>query len=195
MIQHSPTENPSHTVERIREILVGRQLEHLEQRVCLLEHPGLPEPPEEPRLDALEARLNSLQQQLSGFTESMRTEVGLFKLRQQEELRGLVHSAKKLEVRPAASQEQLEAKVGRWLTEWQDHAREQAESRERVLVSQLREELVRFRDWISASVASLERRKADREELEQRLSGFVTAARALVDAFPASILPTPPRQP
>ncbi|MGL4400689.1 MAG: hypothetical protein ACRCXD_12530, partial [Luteolibacter sp.] len=70
----SPTSsplNPSQAVERIREIIVGRHLERLEQRVVRLESASAPaplfSPPDallEDRMFASEARVEALKENL-----------------------------------------------------------------------------------------------------------------------------------
>ena len=80
--------NPSQTVERIREIIVGRHLERLEQRVVRLESTGITPavaPDVEDRLFANEARLEALQENVNRLADSTReaTEQRLLQYRQE----------------------------------------------------------------------------------------------------------------
>ncbi len=187
MSQPPQTPSPSHAVERIREIIVGRQLDRLEQRVALLEQT----PPSdraawtcEPRLEAVEAQVEAIQDRLHRLSEGHRVESEARDLRHQEEIRRLADRIQTTAAERATPDAipRIEAKLGQWLSDWQSSSLRRADQRESLLISHLRAELVKFRDWVSSEAAEQNRLKADRAELEQRFSRVAAAARALAEA-------------
>jgi hypothetical protein len=187
MSQNTQTPSPSHAVERIREIIVGRQLDRLEQRVALLEHASPSESAAwtcEPRLIAVEAQVEAIQDRLHRLSEGHRVETEARDSRHQEEIRRLAERIQTTAAERATPDAipRIEAKLGQWLSDWQTTALRRADQRESLLISHLRAELVKFRDWVSSEAAEQNRVKADRTELEQRFSKVAAAARALAEA-------------
>lgn len=179
--------SPSHAVERIREIIVGRQLDRLEQRVALLEQtiPGDAAAWTcEPRLEAVEAQVEAIQDRLHRLSEGYRHETEARDSRHQEEIRRLADRIQSSAAGIASPDAipRIEAKLGQWLSDWQSTALRRADQRENLLISHLRAELVKFRDWVSSEAAAQNQLKADRAELEQRFAKVAAAARALAEA-------------
>jgi hypothetical protein len=181
--------NPSQTVERIREIIVGRHLERLEQRVAHLEstgHPIAPSPQVEDRLLVNEARIEALQENLSRLAESTRetTEQRLFQYREETQrlaaqIQQVAASKSNEAVAPAIHQ--LERKIGSWLTDWQTSFYGQLNDRDQRLASQLRNEVSSLWENTESQLTRLQSRLMDRETLEERFRRIATAARALAE--------------
>lgn len=187
MTQNPQSPSTSHAVERIREIIVGRQLDRLEQRVALLERADHPDSSAwtcEPRLITVEAQVEAIQDRLHRLSEGYRVESEAREIRHQEDIRRLAERIQNSAAERATPEAipRIEAKLGQWLSEWQTTALRRAEQRENLLISHLRAELVKFRDWVSSEAAEQDRRKADRAELERRFSKVAAAARALAEA-------------
>ena len=200
MSQSTPTSSTSHAVERIREIIVGRQLDRLEQRVALLERS---DPSDiaawtcEPRLEVVEAQIEAIQDRMHRLSEGHRNEAEARDVRHQEEIRRLAERIQTTAGQRVSPDEisRIESKLGQWLGDWHTTALRRADQRETLLITHLRAELVKFRDWVSSEVAAQSRLKADRAELQQRFAKVATAARALAEAAESTVGENPPTQP
>jgi ElaB/YqjD/DUF883 family membrane-anchored ribosome-binding protein len=195
----APPLNPSQTVERIREIIVGRHLERLEQRVVRLETTAAPAPVAphlEDRLYANEARLEALKDNVQRFVDSNREQTEARVNQHREEIQRLaaqiqqVAAMKSAETAPAAVN-QLERKIGGWLTDWQSSFHLQLNDRDHRLASQLRAEVASLWESTESHLTRLESRAIDRDSVEERFSRIALAARALAEC--ASPTPTGPR--
>lgn len=205
----SPPLNPSQAVERIREIIVGRQFERLEQRLCRLEamEPrGHVPAPWEDRLCASEARLEALQHSLQRLAETTREEVGNRSALQQADIQRLseqiqqIAAMKSAEAREQSGVRELEGRIGAWLTSWQGGLNSHLNERDNRLADQLRGEVATLWESTEAQITRLQsqqNRANDREWIEERFARIALAARALAEcASPSaahSEAPTAPR--
>lgn len=193
MLSNTQTPNPSQTVERIREIIVGRHLDRLEQRVAILEK----QPSHanggasETRIGAIEARVEALQHHFQRMSDNLRLENESREARHQEEIRRLSdHIQQTLAARQAfGGTAQLESKLGQWLTDWQHSAHQQAEARDRQLATQLQSELSRVREWVSSQLSTHQPPPSEHDELERRFALIAKAARSLAEAAESGSLP------
>ncbi len=185
----TPPLNPSQTVERIREIIVGRHLERLEQRVVRLETTAAPAPVAshlEDRLFANEARLEALKENVQRFADSSREQTEARFNQHREEIQRLaaqiqqVAAIKSAEAAPTAVN-QLERKIGGWLTDWQSSFHHQLNDRDHRLATQLRSEVASLWENTESHITRLESRAIDRDSLEERFSRIALAARALAE--------------
>lgn len=200
MSSPSPNFNPSQTVERIREIIVGRHFERLEQRVTRLETHGIPSPVGTPthledRLCANEAHLEALKENVERFSASHQEQAELRGAQYREDTQRLaaqiqyVASLKSGESAMPAVQ-QLEQKIGAWLTDWQSSFHVQLNERDQRLASQLRNEVAVLWENTESQLTRLESRAIDRDSIEERFSRIALAARALAEcASPTPIHP------
>lgn len=185
--------NPSQTVERIREIIVGRQFERLEQRVARLEtmepHGQAPAPWEN-RLCANEARLEAMQQSLQRLAESTRQEVETRSAQQQAEIQRLsaqiqqVAAMKSAEEREHTAVRELEGRIGAWLTSWQGGLNSHLNERDNRLGDQLRGEVASLWENTEAQITRLQsqlNRASDHHWIEERFARIALAARALAE--------------
>lgn len=183
----TPPLNPSQTVERIREIIVGRHFERLEQRVVRLETTAAPTPVTshtEDRLFANEARLEALKENVQRSTDSTREEIQRLAAQIQQ-----VAAMKSAETAPAAVH-QLERKLGGWLTDWQNSFHHQLNDRDQRLASQLRAEVATLWENTESQITRLQSRAIDRDSIEERFRRIALAARALAEcASPTSTGP------
>lgn len=191
-----PALNPSQTVEKIREIIVGRHLEKLELRVVQLEASGpkataiIPSATHlEDRLIAQEARIEAIQHNVSRLTES--TPAHDLRLNEyREETQRLANQIQQIAaIRSAEAAappgHQLERKIGNWLTDWQASFHNQLRDRDQRFTQQLRSEVASLMEKTESKLTRLENRIMDRELIEERFCKIATAARALAECGPA----------
>jgi hypothetical protein len=187
----SPT-NPSQAVERIREIIVGRQFERLEQRLARLESM---EPlgqqasaPLEERLCTSEARLEALQHSFQRLADTTREEVEIRSSQQRAEIQRLaaqiqhVAAMKSAEQREQSAVRELEGRLGTWLTSWQGALQSHLNERDHRLADQLRGEVATLWENTEAQITRLQSRATDREWIEERFARIAAAARALAES-------------
>jgi Skp family chaperone for outer membrane proteins len=194
----APPLNPSQTVERIREIIVGRQFERLEQRIAKLEsmEPRGYAPattvtaPWEHRLCTSEARLEALQHSLQRLADVTREEVEVRSVRQQAEIQRLsaqiqqVAAMKSAEQHEHAAVRELEGRIGAWLTSWQGGLNSHLNERDNRLADQLRGEVAALWENTEAQITRLQSqqdRAKDRQWIEERFARIALAARALAE--------------
>lgn len=187
--------NPSQAVERIREIIVGRQLESLEQRVARLEtggtHGHIPAHWED-RLCLGEARLEALQQSVQRLADTTREQTESRTLQQREEIQRLAAQIQQVAAMKAAETSQpaihqLEQKIGSWLTHWQGAIQTHINEREQRVASQLRQEVATLWENTESQITRLQSRMVDRDSLEERFRRIAAAARTLAEcACPSS---------
>lgn len=204
----APPLNPSQTVERIREIIVGRQFERLEQRIAKLEsieprgYAPAPAPaPWEQRLCTSEARLEALQHSLQRLGEATREEVEIRSARQQAEIQRLsaqiqhVAAIKSAEQHEHTAVRELEGRIGAWLTSWQGGLNSHLNERDNRLGDQLRGEVAALWENTEAQITRLQsqqNRGNDRQWIEERFARIALAARALAEcASPSAPGPAP----
>lgn len=197
----APPLNPSQTVERIREIIVGRQFERLEQRVAKLESmeprgDAAAPAPWENRLCTSEARLEALQHSLQRLSEATREEVEIRSARQHAEIQRLsaqiqqVAAMKSAEQHEHAAVRELEGRIGAWLTSWQGGLNSHLNERDNRLADQLRGEVAALWENTEAQITRLQsqqNRANDRQWIEERFARIALAARALAECASPSV--------
>lgn len=184
--------NPSLAVERIREIIVGRHLEKLEQRVARIESSGPPSHGQVPsqwedRMCTNEARLEALQHTVQRLADSSREESENRTLQQREEIQRLAAQIQQVAALKAAETaqpaiSQLESKIGNWLTNWQGALQTHLNDRETRIASQLRDEVASLWENTESQITRLQSRMIDRDMIEERFSRIAAAARALAES-------------
>lgn len=202
----SPTHttlNPSQTVERIREIIVGRHLEKLEGRVARLESqpaPAAAKPAPIPdifegRLLSTEARVEALQDHFHRI-EGLREETERISAMHRQEAQRLasqIHeiAREKAESSAQPAVENLERKLGTWLTEWQKSLQLRLDNRDRDLVEKVSSQLAGMREGIEKRFAELESRVP--VDVEDRFNRIAAAARALAESAASCTTPASPK--
>lgn len=194
----SPPLNPSLAVERIREIIVGRHLERLEQRVERMEaigSAGAIPPQFEDRLCTTEARLESLQHSLQRITNLSREEMETRHHQNREEIRQLAAQIQEVAMQKAAQStqpqvQQLESKIGTWLSHWQSALQNHLNEREQRLSNQLRQEVATLWENTESQITRLESRSVTRDAVEEKFNRIAEAARALAECASSSASPT-----
>ncbi|MGD7654161.1 MAG: hypothetical protein ACQCXQ_13160 [Verrucomicrobiales bacterium] len=189
--------NPSQTVERIREIIVGRHLEKLEQRVARLEcqpaattaHPAAIPTQLEDRLSTYDARIEALQDSVNRVSESSRDTVRAYGAQQQEEIQRLssqiqkVAAAKAAEQQPSSeSTQQLEQRIGAWLSQWQGAIQKHLVEHDEQLTEKIHEDVVGLWENTESHITRLESRMLDHAAIEERFRRIAAAARALAES-------------
>jgi len=180
-----PDTNPSRQVERIREILVGRQMERVERRLEQLET-GLRPLPTRPLDDVFEIRLAGFEQRHELKLQELRDEIDAEKARRVEETHRLAQqiqaAARSRNASGIEAQAELEQKLTRWLEHWNQGFRQYLHQREQHLISELRGELVRTREWVSSRLEDSSQAKGDPHRLQASFEQLAIAARAIADA-------------
>lgn len=199
-----PPLNPSQAVERIREIIVGRHLERLEQRVTRLEATGVSSqmiaPHLEDRIFVNEARFEALTENVRRLVDTNREHSELRFSQHREETQRLAAQIQQVAASKSSETEspavnQLEQKIGGWLTEWQSSIHLQLNYREQLMAEQLRGEVAALWESTESHLTRLESRAVDRDSIEERFNRIALAARALAECASPTILGPGPATP
>ncbi len=186
---HPSPHNPSQAVERIREIIVGRHLEKLEQRVARVESSvasgGIPTAWED-RLCTTEARVEALQHNFQRLAETTRENAELQGARQRDEIQRLAAQIQQVAAIKSADSGQpaidkLEHKVGSWLTNWQNSLHTHLNDRETRMGNQIRQEIATLWEHTESQITRIQSRMIDHDRVEERFKRIAAAARALAD--------------
>lgn len=180
-----PDTNPSRQVERIREILVGRQMESVERRLERLET-NLRPMPSQALDDVFEIRLASFEKRHDLKLQELRDEIDAEKARRVEEthrLAGQIQAAARSRADSGIeAQTELEQKFTRWLESWNQGFRQYLHQREQHLITELRSELEQTREWVKANLVQNDRAKADQARMQASFAQLANAARAIAEA-------------
>lgn len=178
-----PDINPSRQVERIREILVGRQMDCVERRLERLEANLRPMPTQAPD-DVFEIRLANFEQRHDLKLQELRDEIDAEKACRLEEthrLAGQIQAATRgREASGLEAQAELEQRITRWLESWNQGFRQYLHQREQHLISELRSELEQTREWIRSRLPASDDSKVER--MRASFAQLAEAARAIADA-------------
>ena len=192
MSPYTPPLNPSQTVERIREIIVGRHLERLEQRVAMLETGVPPTSAAAPALDQrfspTHETLAALKDNVERLMESNRQQTELRLSQYREETQRLAVQIQQVATMKASepaprSISQLENRLGTWLTDWQSSINVHLHERDIRIASQLRSEVGELWARTESQLARLESQSVGRDSLDERFHRIAIAARALADSL------------
>lgn len=192
MSPETSTLNASQAVERIREIIVGRHLERLEQRVARLESSDAPASPRYSDFDArvlvAEARIEALQGSLSRLAEGSREEIERHHHLQREEIQRLAQQIQQVAaIRTADTQgnaavEQLEQRLGGWLNHWKSAIQQHLDVRDHQIAAHIQAELRTLQAAIDRRLIDLETKLPDGKAIELRFKRIADAARAFAEA-------------
>ncbi|MCW1915414.1 hypothetical protein OJ996_17650 [Luteolibacter sp. GHJ8] len=178
-----PDINPSRQVERIREILVGRQMDSVERRLERLEANLRPMPTQAPD-DVFEIRLANYEQRHDLKLQELRDEIDAEKARRVEEthrLAGQIQAAARgREASGLEAQAELEQRVTRWLESWNQGFRQYLQQRETHLISEMRSELEQTKAWVNSRLESTDDARVSR--MQASFAQLAEAARAIADA-------------
>jgi hypothetical protein len=179
-----PETNPSRQVERIREILVGRQMECVERRLERLEA-NLRPMPTEAGGDVFEIQLSSFEKRQEEKFAALRDEIDAEKARRVEEthrLAGQIQAAARSRADSGLeAQVELEQRFTRWLDHWNQGFRTYLHQREEHLIAELKAELDRTREWVKSKVET-DRGRVDQARLQESFTQLANAARAIAEA-------------
>ncbi len=178
--------NASQAVERIREIIVGRHLERLEQRVVRLEASDIPAasyPELDERLLIAEARVEALQESISRLTDHTRDEFERRHYFHREDMHRLSSQIQQLTtsapagIDPETTRRDLEQKLGVWLASWKTSIQQYLEARDRQLSGYLQNDLGQLQLILNQRIEDLEKRWPDDGQFESHLGKIIEAAR------------------
>ena len=149
----------------------------------------------EDRLYANEARLEALKENVQRLVDTTREQSELRFSQHREETQRLAAqiqhvAALKSNETASPAVNQLERKIGSWLTDWQSSFHHQLNDRDQRLANQLRGEVAALWESTESQITRLESRAVDRDSIEERFNRIALAARALAEcASPTSIGP------
>ena len=84
--------------------------------------------------------------------------------------------------------QQLEQKIGGWLTSWQSSFHHQLNDRDQRLAAELRKEVAMLWESTESQITRIESRAVDRDSIEERFNRIALAARALAEcASPTAV--------
>jgi len=204
MIPISPPPNPSQAVERLREIIVGRQFEQFEQRIRRLEiagpSTGLTSAASEDfddRLSAnealMEARFESVHENMQQLVAKVREQTEHLLTQQREATLQLTGQVQQL-VEAQSSEisadmiRQLEQKIEAWLTNWQNFIHLQLNERDQNISALLHREVSTLWENTESQITALQSRAADWDTIEQRFSRIALAARVLAECASPTVI-------
>jgi hypothetical protein len=158
-VQPLPENPPARAVERIREIIVGRQLERIEQRLERLEVSGgagneVPSP-SDPRVGLVETRIEAMEQMIQQLADA-----------------GSMHPA-------GGAVQQMEGRIGAWLGQWQLAMQAHLETRETRLADHFRGELSSLWEHVQVEMSRFRSGTHHHAEVEERFRRIADAARVL----------------
>lgn len=204
MIPISPPPNPSQAVERLREIIVGRQFEQFEQRIRRLEIAGPPtglnsatSEDFDDRLSAsealMEARFESMHENMQQLVVKAREQTEHLLTQQREATLQLTGQVQQL-VEAQSSEisadmiRQLEQKIEVWLTNWQNFIHLQLNERDQNISAHLHREVATLWENTESQITALQSRAANWDTIEQRFSRIALAARALAECASPTVI-------
>jgi ArsR family metal-binding transcriptional regulator len=141
--------------------------------------------------------MEALKDNVHRFVTSTREQAEMRLSQQREDTQRLAAqiqqvAALKASESPAPIIQQLEQKIGNWLTNWQNSFHLQLNDRDQRLTTQIRSEVATLWEDTESQITRLESRAADRDSIEERFSRIALAARALAEcASPTPIRPGP----
>lgn len=189
MTESTSSFNPSAQVERVREIIVGRQLGRVEQRLERLEgfltNPQLPQQDVSSRLENIEAQLEAANARMEKQVASVRLDFSGEIANRKAEAHRLAEQiqnqvqAKQEQARNLQSVQELDQNIRTWQSALQSHL----EQRESWLIGKLRDELERQRKEISNKIAELETTQNSQNKFHrEQAQKIAQAAQALLEA-------------
>jgi len=188
MPQTTPTPPATRQVEKIREIIVGRQFHAVEQRLSRLEENLRPMPVAEPAAQPMTPHvLEDHALELHRLRQSLEAE----KSRQDTETRRLAQQIQSIarSRREAADETRraVQSDLGPWFQEWQARLQQHLQQREAHLISELRAELDQLRQWMRDELQA--RPTGNSEPLRAALEQFAHAARNVAEHLPPAESP------
>ncbi|MGB6219439.1 hypothetical protein [Haloferula sp.] len=182
-------------VERIREILIGRQMETVEQRLDRLEKSIKPMPVE-PSAGIFEQKLTEIREQHEETLCRLRDEIDADRLRQLDETRRLAQQIQTIARSRNHSEEEArlaaEHRMAAWFSQWQVGLNQNLQQREDYLITELRAELDRMRSWIRTELAAKPNPQPDVARLRGALEQLAAVTRTITENLPQGSNPPAP---
>lgn len=189
MNPRNPSTTPTSTqVERMREIIIGRQFELLEQRLLRLENLN---PQTAARhasnasVEQLEARFEAVRDAMQHQVDQIRIELGGEMVHRKHEVRRLadqIQQAAQAKMTPPATMQEVAATESRlvaWVSSWQKSLEQHLVQRENWLIGQFREELKRVTQPSILSYPAQSPNAAAQEQIAAAAQALSSAAAAL----------------
>lgn len=173
----------------MREIIVGRQLARVEQRLDRLEHfveqPALPQQDTIHRIEHLEAQFEAARDHVQHQVDQIRLEFGGEIANRKSEVHRLaeqIQQAAQARLQANAAGD-VEQRVGSWLGQWQKSLENHLEQRENWLIQQLRAELQQLRQHMNQQWQQWNAQNHQQSQVHQaKIQQIADAARALAES-------------
>jgi hypothetical protein len=160
-------------------------MESVERRLDRLEA-NLRPMPTQAGGDVFEIRLESFEKRQDEKLAALRDEIDAEKARRVEEthrLAGQIQAAARSRTDSGIeAQVEIEKRFSRWLDHWNQGFRQYLHQREEHLISELRGELEKTREWVKANVETADRGRAEQARLQESFLQLANAARAIAEA-------------
>jgi len=162
-----PTLNPSQQVERIREILVGRELGRMERRLTSLEQPQ--------RQATQNTRMAETQQAIIRETQELKNRIHLESTARQQQMAQL--SQKISNTQPSgAAYSQLEKQLNQRVETLASELTARIDARTREILHHLQNEILQWKNEMDRDLQSIRDVKADRKDVGSRFAKIAAAA-------------------
>jgi len=180
----------------MREIIVGRQLGQVEQRLVRLEKftqsGPVPLPESDTRIDEMEAQFEATRDAMQHQVDRIRLEFSGEMAHRKQEARRLaeqIQQAAQAKSAPPATVQDVtvvEQRLVSWVADWQKSVEQHLAQREVWLIGQFREELARIRQSSSTAEQTTSQQELAREQIvtaSQALAAAATALSQLTSSF------------
>lgn len=182
-------------VERIREILIGRQMETVEQRLDRLEN-SLHPMPVESQTGIFEEQWSDVRKQSEESLCRLRDEIDADRLRQLDETRRMAQQIQSIARSRTNSEDEArqsaEQRMSAWFSQWQTGLNQHLQQRETYLVGELRAELERMRTWVRDELAAKQSDQPDLTRLRGAFDQLAAATRSITESLPPGSSPSKP---
>ncbi len=170
--------NPTQQVERIREILVGREMGRIERRLVDLENSTTATTPFRREPDT-EIRIANTQQNLQRETQELKVRLQKETVARQEEIKRLSQKLSKHETGASmslASKESIEHHINERMDQVKDEITSLLDARTREILHHLQNEILQWKNQMDRDLQSIRDVKADKREVSSRFSRLASAA-------------------
>jgi type I site-specific restriction endonuclease len=165
--------NPSQQVERIREILVGREMNRIDRRLSHLEHRETPRP--QSTAPSVSTQLARTQQSLLRETQQLKQSLQQEAVVRQQQITQL---ARKISQSPQNSSQarDLETQVRDRITTLSHEMTALIDARSREILHHLQREILQWKSQMDRELESIREVKADRKDVRSRFARLAAAA-------------------
>ncbi|GHC52432.1 hypothetical protein [Roseibacillus persicicus] len=167
--------NPSQQVERIREILVGREMGRIERRLAELETTRPNTTTSFRREPAMDNRLATAQQTLLRDTQELKIRIQKESAARQQQIAQLAQKLSRTNGLPL-NQQALEEQISDRMEKVASEMTALIDARTREILHHLQNEILQWKNQMDRDLQSIRDIKADRQDLSSRFARLAAAA-------------------